>query len=148
MTNDNILSDSRRKILNGASDWDTDSIKVEKSRIRSETDATIDELIEIAKSPEIENESVFDSYKLGMLLHWIIHDPYHLGENAQPSSGTTSVPEGADTDLPEDVVVRIPEELVDYAEKVYIETNFSMSSVEDWARSYSDYSNFSIEDSE
>lgn len=75
MANGLFLTENRREVLDGTTDWTEDSVTVEKSRIRSKADIALNELTEIAQSAEIENHSVFDPEQIGMLLYWILNDP-------------------------------------------------------------------------
>jgi hypothetical protein len=76
MNRQNIfLTDTRRDVLEGESDLSGGSLANEKSRIRTRARAAVDELIQVAKSEEIENSSVFDPEKVGTLLFWITMDP-------------------------------------------------------------------------
>lgn len=109
-----ILTDNRRDVLNGESDWSDDSIINEKSRIRSRSATALDELIEVAQSSEIENRSVFDPEKIGTLLFWILNDPAVMGV---PGGliGTEERPE-------DDHYTKIPDKLQQYRQNVHSET--------------------------
>ena len=55
-----FLTENRREVLNGTSDWADASISNERSRIKNRAETALDELIEVAASPAIDNEDVFD----------------------------------------------------------------------------------------
>jgi len=56
-----FLTDSRRDVLEGNADHlSDDSLINAKSRIRTRARLALDELIEVAASPAIDNESVFE----------------------------------------------------------------------------------------
>lgn len=67
---DNIfLTDERREVLQGKDREITDqSLHNAKSRIRVRTRLALEELTEVAESPEIRNESVFDPESVHQLL--------------------------------------------------------------------------------
>ena len=108
-----ILTDSRREVLDGTSDWSDDAIINEKSRIRSKSRTALDELTTIAQSTEIENQSVFDPEKIGTLLFWILNDPAMMEDGGLV---------GADGDAPEQVRAVIPDRLRTYRQNVHSET--------------------------
>lgn len=61
MTRDNIfLTENRRDVLNGESDWSVQSVRNERSRIKNLARLALAELIEVAESPEIDNADVFE----------------------------------------------------------------------------------------
>jgi len=108
-----ILTDSRREVLDGTSDWSDDAIINEKSRIRSKSRTALDELTTIAQSTEIENQSVFDPEKIGTLLFWILNDPAMMEDGGLV---------GADGNAPEQVRAVIPDRLRTYRQNVHSET--------------------------
>jgi hypothetical protein len=63
-----FLTDNRRDVLNGESDWSDQAISNEKSRIKNRADLALDELIEVAQSPRIDNSEVFDPDTMSQLL--------------------------------------------------------------------------------
>jgi hypothetical protein len=76
MTNDNVfLTENRRDVLRGESDWTDDSIRNEKSRIRTRARTALDELIQVAQSEEIDNEDVFEPEKMLVLVATLTKGP-------------------------------------------------------------------------
>lgn len=76
MNRNNIfLTEKRRKVLNGESEWSEESIDNEKSRIRTRSRTALDELIEVAYSPEIDNSDIFDPKKLRELITILTRGP-------------------------------------------------------------------------
>jgi hypothetical protein len=69
-----FLTDARREVLEGTSDREGSSLSVEKSRIRKRAKLALQELIEVANSSEIENESVFDTQQVHLLLDALFRD--------------------------------------------------------------------------
>jgi len=61
MVEDVFLTDSRREVLDGDSNLNDQSLANEKYRIRKRARLALEELIEVAESDEISNESVIDS---------------------------------------------------------------------------------------
>lgn len=77
-----FLTDTRRDVLEGTADQLNDqSLLNEKSRIRKRARLAIEELIEVADSPEIDNETVFEPELVGKLVQSIISDGGGLIEN-------------------------------------------------------------------
>lgn len=56
-----FLTEPRREILEGSTDWADSSIANEKSRIRARARLALAELIEVAESDEIDNADIFES---------------------------------------------------------------------------------------
>lgn len=75
MTNrDNIfLTENRRDVLKGTSDWEDASIANEKSRIKNRAKLALEELTEVAESGHIDNTDIFDADDVGQLLEAILH---------------------------------------------------------------------------
>lgn len=63
-----FLTDSRREVLRGEYDGAESTEKSKKSHIRTQSKMALDELIEVAHSPEIDNSDVFDPEKLHILI--------------------------------------------------------------------------------
>lgn len=63
-----FLTDSRRDVLEGNSDLTDQSLYNAKSRIRTRARLALDELIEVAASPEIDNADIFTEQKMKVLL--------------------------------------------------------------------------------
>lgn len=57
---DTFLTDARRAVLNGEYDGAANVERTHESRIRDRSRSALAELVEVANSTEIENESVFD----------------------------------------------------------------------------------------
>lgn len=113
-----FLSESRRNILDGSTDWAENSVTTEKSRIRGNAKTALDELTEIAQSPEIENRSVFDPEEIGTLLYWILNDPAEMGEFGGLVGTSDEPPEG----VPKEAYTKVPEDLQQYRREVHSET--------------------------
>ena len=111
MTDNLFLTENRRDVLDGASEWSAASITTEKSRIRSKAGAALAELIEVAQSTEIENRSVFEPAQVGLLLGLLIDDP-------------AVMPPGGLTDSPSDLSV--PERHIEYRNDVHSEATSTM----------------------
>lgn len=79
MTRDNIfLTENRRDVLAGTSDWSTQSVRNERSRIKRHARLALAELIEVAESPEIDNADIFDPDQVANLIDAMIapeHEP-------------------------------------------------------------------------
>ena len=106
MSEDTFLTENRREILGGTSEWADGSITTEKSRIRSKARTALGELIEVAQSEEIENRSVFEPAQVGLLLGLLIDDP-------------AVMPAGGLTDSPSDLTV--PDRHIEYRNDVHSE---------------------------
>jgi len=66
---DNIfLTDNRRDVLIGNSDWSQPAVSNERSRIKNRASLALDELIDVAGSPEIDNADVFDVQQVYTLI--------------------------------------------------------------------------------
>jgi len=65
---DAFLTDERRAVLNGEYDGAANTERTHKSRIRARSRQAIEELIEVAQSPEIDNGDVFDPDDLARLV--------------------------------------------------------------------------------
>jgi hypothetical protein len=117
MSEDLFLTENRRNVLDGSTDWAASSVTTEKSRIRGKAKTALDELTEIAQSPEIENRSVFDPEQIGMLLYWILNDPAEMGEFGGLVGTSDEPPEG----VSENVYTKIPEKLQQYQREIHSE---------------------------
>jgi len=71
-----FLTDSRRAVLAGEYEGAENTERTHRSRIRSRGRTAIEELTEVAQSPEIDNADVFDPEAVGRLLFWILNDPH------------------------------------------------------------------------
>lgn len=83
-----FLTDQRRDVLTGDYDGAANTERTHQSRIRSRARSALAELIEVAESDAIENESVFDPDQLRYLLTAIMQgggglDPYEPPEDYQ-----------------------------------------------------------------
>jgi len=120
--NNIFLTETRREVLAGESDYTEKTLANEQSRIRTRARAALGELIEVARSKEIENRSVFEPGEVGTLLFWILDDPALMpGEGAMTGGlvGTDpEPPEGVDPEI----YTQIPEELQQYRRMVHSET--------------------------
>jgi hypothetical protein len=111
MSENIFLTESRRDVLRGTSEWTDDAVTVEKSRIRSKARTALAELIEVAQSEEIENRSVFEPAQVGLLLGLLIDDP-------------AVMPPGGLSDSPGDLSV--PERHIEYRNDVHSEATSTM----------------------
>lgn len=67
-----ILSDRRRKILEGTYDGAKSTEYNHKRAIRQRSQSAIEELIKIASSPEIDNERAIDPEQIGALVSILV----------------------------------------------------------------------------
>lgn len=67
-----FLTENRREVLAGQSDWSDASIANEKSRIRTRSRDALTELLEVAASPEIDNADVFNPVAVSTLLELLL----------------------------------------------------------------------------
>jgi hypothetical protein len=118
MTENLFLTENRRNVLDGSTDWAENSVTTEKSRIRNRAKTALDELTEIAQSPEIENRSVFDPEEIGTLLYWILNDPAEMGEFGGLVGTSDEPPEG----VPEEAYTKVPDDLQQYRREIHSET--------------------------
>lgn len=122
MTDDLFLTENRRDVLDGTSEWSEASITTEKSRIRGKATAAIVELIEVAQSTAIENRSVFDPEEIGTLLYWILNDPAVMPlEGGALPGGLIGTGDEPPEDVPEEIYTKIPESLQQYRRKIHSE---------------------------
>jgi hypothetical protein len=119
MTDDLFLTENRRDVLGGTSEWSAASITTEKSRIRSKAGAALAELIEVAQSTEIENRSVFDPEEVGTLLYWILNDPalFPVEQRGGLIGTADDPPEG----VSEEAYTKIPNSLQQYRREIHSE---------------------------
>ena len=119
MTDNLFLTENRRDVLDGASEWSAASITTEKSRIRSKAGAALKELIEVAQSTEIENRSVFDPGEVGTLLYWILNDPalFPVEQRGGLVGTADDPPEG----VSEEAYTKIPNSLQQYRREIHSE---------------------------
>lgn len=118
MSKNVFLTETRRSVLDGSTDWAKNSVTTEKSRIRGKAKTALDELTEIAQSPEIENQSVFDPEEIGTFLYWILNDPAQMGEFGGLVGTSNEPPEG----VPEEAYTKIPDDLQRYRREIHSET--------------------------
>jgi hypothetical protein len=110
---DTFLTESRREVLAGEWDGEPSTERTKKSQIRTRARAAVGELIEVARSEEIENAEVFEPEEIGTLLHWILNDPSEMGV-----PGGLIVTDAEEVDAPDDVVTEVPESLREYRQRV------------------------------
>lgn len=120
-----FLTDSRREVLSGEYDGAESTLKSKKSHIRTRAQMAMDELIEVAQSAEIENESVFEPETIGTLIYWILNDPAQI-DHVGGLVGTGEAPD----DVPQDIWTKIPEELQQYRREVHSETAQELLSID------------------
>lgn len=63
-----FLTDERRAVLRGRYDGSDSNLRTHKSRIRKKARIALDELMEVAGSPAIDNEDVFDTEEVYTLI--------------------------------------------------------------------------------
>ena len=63
-----FLTDTRREVLAGEFEGEDSTLESHKSRIRTRSRMALDELIEVAKSDEIEDDTVFNPTNIAHLL--------------------------------------------------------------------------------
>jgi len=119
MIDDLFLTENRRDVLDGASEWSAASITTEKSRIRSKAGAALAELIEVAQSTEIENRSVFDPGEVGTLLYWILNDPALFP--VEQRGGLVGTADGPPEGVSKEAYTKIPDSLQQYRREIHSE---------------------------
>lgn len=103
-----FLTDSRRAVLDGEYDGAENTERTHRSRIRSRGQTAIEELTEVAQSPEIDNADVFDPAAVGRLLFWILNDPHKLTD--VETGGLISAAD-------------LPDSYTEYRNSVYVEVD-------------------------
>jgi len=63
-----FLTDKRRDVLNGEYEGADAALRNQKSRLRRTSSTALEELIEVAQSPEIDNGEVFDPDDIARLI--------------------------------------------------------------------------------
>jgi len=63
-----LLTEKREQVLNGEYEGSNDALRNQKSRLRQSARTALDELIQVAASPEIENAEVFEPNEVARLL--------------------------------------------------------------------------------
>lgn len=103
-----LLTDSRREYLNGEFDGTDTAARKHRSRITNRTEIALEELVEIAESPEIDNTDVFDPDDVFRLLRALLTpDRDRLVDDAP--GGLTTNREMGDQDFNE------------YADRLYVQ---------------------------
>jgi hypothetical protein len=110
---DTFLTESRREVLAGEWDGEPSTERTKKSQIRTRARAAVGELIEVADSPVIENNDVFEPEEVGRLLAAILNDPSQM-----PTAGGLIVEDAEESEAPDDVVTEMPESLRQYRQRV------------------------------
>lgn len=72
MGNRVLLTEKREKVLTGEYDGSDAALRNQKSRLRESSKTVLDELIQVAESPEIDNRDVFDPDDVFRLLRAIM----------------------------------------------------------------------------
>lgn len=67
-----FLTDSRRDVLEGTTDLTEQSLYNAKSRIRTRARLALDELTEVAASPEIDNADIFTEQEIKRLVSLLL----------------------------------------------------------------------------
>jgi hypothetical protein len=67
-----FLTDKRREVLQGTSDWEDASVANEKSRIKNRARLATAELIDVANSPHIENRKALPPEQVGELIESVV----------------------------------------------------------------------------
>lgn len=111
MSADTFLTDERRAVLNGEYDGAENVERTHRSRIKSRARSAVGELIEVARSEEIENRDVFDPKQVGLLLGLLVDDPAVM-----PAGGLTNKP----TDL------SVPDRHIKYRNAVHSEATSTL----------------------
>lgn len=94
MADDNtpvFLTETRQEVLRGDYDGDQNVERTHKSRIRTRARKAIEELNEVAMSPAIDNEDVFDPEKVSFLLLHIMRGTGGLNSYIPPKEYHDSV---------------------------------------------------------
>lgn len=80
-----FLTDSRRDVLEGnANDLTEQSLRNAKSRIRVRSRLALEELTEVAESPEIENREVFDPDDVFLFLRALLLPDEYVPIDGEP----------------------------------------------------------------
>lgn len=75
-----FLTENRREVLEGTSDWEQASIQNEKSRIKNRAGDALEELIEVAESPHIDHTDALDPDDVFRLLRALLTPMHRLDE--------------------------------------------------------------------
>jgi hypothetical protein len=111
-----FLTDNRRNVLEGESDWSQKAIINEKGRIRTRADAALEELIEVAESPHVDNTQTFDPDDLFRFLQAVLTpDPEHV------ESGGLVGGADIDDDVPEDAQADVSDDFRHYRDHVQVQ---------------------------
>ena len=118
-----FLTENRRDVLNAESEWSEASVKNEKSRIKNRATLALDELIEVAESPVIDNTDVFDTEKVARLIHALLTPDVVHTEGGGLYPGTE--------DLPDELTVTVSDEYQQYQDRLYVVLDDPMHSYRD-----------------
>lgn len=75
-----FLTENRRDVLEGTSDWEQASIQNEKSRIKNRAGNALEELIEVAESPHIDHTDALHPDDVFRLLRALLSASHRLDE--------------------------------------------------------------------
>ena len=64
-----FLTETRRAVLEGNYTGQENTYRTHKARIRARSQAALEELVEVAQSPYIDNTEAFDTENIAMLIH-------------------------------------------------------------------------------
>lgn len=91
-----FLTDARRDILAGKSDWEDSSIAVEKSRIKNRANVALEELIEVADSRHLDHTDALDPDDVFNLLRALLSPPLEHTEHDEIQGGPNTGTETSD----------------------------------------------------
>lgn len=80
-----FLTEARREVLQGSTDLTGQSLQNQKSRIRVRSRLALEELTEVAESPEIDNTGVFDPDEVFRFLRALMIPDEPVAVDEEPS---------------------------------------------------------------
>lgn len=112
-----FLTDKRREVLQGTSDWEDASVANERSRIKNRARLAIAELIEVANSPYIDHTDVFDPDDVDNFIRALLTSsrPDHVSQVGLVEDAS----QDHSDDLPDDAYPDYTEEFEIYRDRLH-----------------------------
>lgn len=106
-----FLTEKRREVLNGTYNGEDSTRRYHETMIRARCLVAVEELIEVARSPYIDNWDAFNAETLGTLIDLLVY-------------GTGGLSGDLDDDLPDQAEALSPDP--DFAREVYHEVDVAL----------------------
>jgi hypothetical protein len=123
MTDRVLLTDTRKDLLEGDYDSSNPTHRNRKHRLKESSKTALDELIQIAQSPIIDNTEIFETEQVARLTRALLTPDVVHTEGGGLWPGTE--------DLPDELTVTVSDEYQQYQDRLYVVLDDPMHSYRD-----------------